>query len=175
MLNIYVQEIQEIGSNELEQLEFLYISYFSDLYKDISSEALGITVPVDEYLQSIFNKTHKALLDKKLNLAFAYLDNELVGCTTSELLEDADIALIRTLPINTLYKQHELAIRHALVQHVLHQYPTAQRVFVMVRKANTVHRDLCIQGGFKLCNEIFEESRYIRAEYNEHYKAYVYE
>ncbi len=175
VLSMYVQKIQEIGSTEIEQLESIFIGYFADLYKDISPQVIGIDMSVDAYLAAIFNKTHKALLDKKLNLAFAYFDTQVVGCTTYELLQDVDSVLIRTLPINILYKHHELAIRNALVQHVLNQYPTTQRVLVMVRTANAVHRDLCMQGGFKLYNEIFEKSKYIKALYNEHYKAYVYE
>ena len=172
---LIVECISEIGSKEVEQLKSIFIGYFADLYKDMSPETVGVDISVDAYLAKIFDKTHKALLDGKLNLAFAYLDTQLAGCTTYELLEDTDSVLIRTLPINTMFRQHELAIRHALVQHVLNQYPSVQRVVVMVRKANTVHRDLCIQDGFKLYNEIFEKSSYIRAEYNEQYKAYVYE
>ncbi len=172
---LIVECISEIGSKEVEQLKSIFIGYFADLYKDMSPETVGVDISVDAYLAKIFDKTHKALLDGKLNLAFAYLDTQLAGCTTYELLEDADSVLIRTLPINTMFRQHELAIRHALVQHVQHQYPAVQRVFVMVRMANIVHRDLCIQGGFRIYNEIFETSAYINKEYSRQYQAYMYE
>ncbi|MGE0009587.1 MAG: hypothetical protein AB7F19_03515 [Candidatus Babeliales bacterium] len=173
--DIRVQEIKEISSNELVQFKAIFIRYFSHLYKEISPATLGVTEPVDAYLARIFAKTRAALGDNKLKLAFAFLGYELVGCTTYELLRDTNTVLIRTLPINILYKEQELMIRNAYVQHVLRQYPEAQKVLVMVRRANTVHRALCEQGGFRLYNEIFEQSKYINSEYSQQYLAYAHE
>ncbi|HLB94136.1 MAG TPA: hypothetical protein VJJ81_02720 [Candidatus Babeliales bacterium] len=172
---IVTSEIQAIRTPDIAQTRAIFITYFTDLYKEQSPAELGIVGPIATYLNNIFIKTEQALLAKRLQLAFAYIANAVVGITTYKLCADGQVILIRTLPISLAYKEQELAIRSALIQHVSKQYSSAQKILVMVRKANIKHAQLCLQGGFKFNNTVFATVDCIKTDYSAcHYDAYVY-
>ncbi len=160
---------------EIKQARELFLRYFTDLYNDKSPQTLQMTVPKNEYLAAIFDKTEKELTnDANLLAFFAYINNQIVGFTFFGPLEDKRIILVRSLPIDLAYKNQELAIRNALICQVKISFPNAEHIIVMVRKANAVHNDLCLQGGFRLDTRIFSASELIRTTYDQQcYNAYI--
>ena len=170
---ITVRRVDVITQSEIIVAESLFINYFAELYKDSSASILGLNKPVEQYLREIFNKTERAFHDGKLFLLFAYLENNIVGMSTYELLENNTI-LIRTLPIDLDYIQQEKDIRTKLIQGIHEKFPSARNVIIMVRKANTVHQDLCVQNGFAQTEQVFDIS-FIKQQYDTtHYYGYLH-
>lgn len=152
----------------------LFIDYFIDLYKGLSLSAIGISCPLDVYLNAIFDKTEIAFNTGDLHASFAYINDNVAGFTAFELLEDTHTILIRTLPINLIYKNKEIAIRSAFIEYACNRFPNIQKTVILVRKANKSHINLCLQMGFMPCDKIFETSSYVKKTYNiEYYNSYV--
>lgn len=174
LLQRNVINIQEIDAEKIEQARAIFISYFTDLYKDTSPETLGIS-NVSTYLKDIFNKTEIALRERTIHGFLAYIDNKPAGFSTCGLLEDPNLLLIRTIPIHLDYKNRELEIRQAFLSYFHQQFPTVQSVVMMVRKANTVHASLCRQAGFKKDSDLLQRSTYLKVTYNpDWYECFVY-
>lgn len=56
----------------------LFITYFTDLYKDLSPENIGINCSLEVYLNTIFDKTNLTFNDGSLYASFAYSSNNIV-------------------------------------------------------------------------------------------------
>jgi len=172
-------KIQEINDNELDseklmQAQQIFVSYFTDLYKDIPPAILGIE-NVPNYLKEIFNKTKIALNERTIRGFLAYIDDEPVGFSTCGLLEDSTMLLLRTMPIHLAYKDKAIEIYNAFLAYSHQQFPTAQSIVMMVRKANVVQASLCRQTGFTKNHEPLKQSTYLKANYSsEWYEAYIY-
>src|SRR5207253_601473 len=131
--------IEEVSQEEaIAQARDLFISYFSELYKEVPSDVLGIA-NVSGYLQAVFNKTVVALKEKAIRGFLGFSDQRPVGFSTCGLLEDRTLLLVRTMAIHLDYKDREVAIRNALLEHMVREFPSAKKIVVMVRKAN-VHQ-----------------------------------
>ena len=92
---------------------------------------------------------------------------------TYELLEDK-IILIRTLPINLDYIQNEKEIRATLIGHIHKQFPSAHNAIIMVRKANNIHQNLCLNNGFEQTELVFNIP-FIKQQYDcNHYYGYMH-
>jgi hypothetical protein len=171
---IKIQEIDPSDTEKIEQARSIFISYFAELYKDMSPETLGIS-NVPTYLKDIFNKTELALKERVIRGFLAYIGNKPAGFSACGLLEDSTLLLIRTIPIHLDYKNRELEIRHAFLSYFHQHFPTAQNVVMMVRKANTAHASLCRQAGFKKDSDLLQRSSYLKATYNpDWYECFVY-
>lgn len=104
----------------------------------------------------------------------AYLGSKIVGFSFFGPIDNAHTIVIRTLPINLAYKEIELAIRQEIIMHAFKKFPEAEKLAMMVRKANKTHEAFCVQANFKKYDQIFEDSVYIRTNYNALiYNAYV--
>jgi hypothetical protein len=165
-MNIIIQRINSHDKDMICSARNLFLHYFLDLYKDLSQENIGITQTTEEYLNAIFDKTEQALMNNTLDAYGAFDNNILIGLSTFNFLEDETSILIRTLPINILYKQYELAIRNMLIQYITKMHTSAKKLVIMVRKANTFHESLCLESGFEKTTEIFDESHYIKHTYD---------
>jgi hypothetical protein len=163
---IFIKKVDPIQQQDIEEARTCFISYFSDLYIGLSPESLGIPESKAAYLAGIFNRTEQALIEKKLHLIFAYIKNHIVGFATYEFLSEEKFVLIRTLPVNLLYKHKELEIRNCLIRHISKQFTDANTIVIMVRKTNSAHQDLCLKAGFKQSNNIFDDSLYIKNAYD---------
>jgi hypothetical protein len=171
--------IREINNNDNSALGLgrtIFMNYFVDLYKNIPEQTLQINGTTQTYLKNIFDKTEQALRQNKELYAFlAYMDQIPVGFSTCGALENPELVLIRTLPINLDHKNIEQEIRLAFMAHVHKKFPSSQQIVIMVRKANKVHEELCYQTGFKQNNDIFNYSAYLRDTYDQQcYNGYVY-
>ncbi len=173
MLDIHEIEQNELDSEKMNLARSIFISYFTDLYKNTPPETLGIAdVPL--YLNGIFDKTEIALKKLEIRGYLAYMNNEPAGFSTCGLLEDSTILLLRTIPVHLQYKGREMEIRNAFLSYFLQQFPTAQSIVMMVRKANSAHASLCLQGGFKKDSGIFNQSNYLKTTYStDWYDPYV--
>lgn len=160
-----IKEIDPFDPEKMGQARSIFTSYFLDLYKDISSEMIGIAnVPL--YLEEIFSKTESALKEGKLRAFFAYVDDGPMGFSTAGLLEDPSILLVRTLPVHLSYKTQEAEIRNAFFVYFRKQFPMAKQIVMMVRKANVHHGSLCLNGGFKKEMGLFASSAYLKTTYS---------
>ncbi len=173
-ISITTQEVDIKKSDDLIKSRMLFIRYFSDLYKNTSASTLGIATEKNDYLSSIFDKNEQLLKSNQaVHAFFAYINNETVGFTMFSQLEDNQLVLVHTLPINNEYKQHELDIRRNLIGCVRDKFPHAEKVIVMVRKANAHHNFLCLAAGMRGNCLIFNESEYINNTYDSQwYNAY---
>lgn len=160
---------------KLEQARKIFIDYFIDLYQDIPALTLGIKTTIPNYLTTIFNGTLLAINEKSLHAYFAYHNDQVVGFSTWNQLENKVYVLLRTLPINIEYKAHELEIRNKFLEHIFITYPDTKKVINMVRKANHVHQDLCLKMKMQEDASCFE-GHYIKKTYDkEHYVGFVYQ
>lgn len=160
-----IKEIDPFDPEKIGQARSLFISYFIDLYKDISPEVIGIAnVPL--YLEEVFSKTESALKKKAIRAFFAYLDHEPMGFSTAGTLEDPSILLVRTMPVHLGYKTQEAEIRSAFFVYFRKQFPMAKQIVMMVRKANAHHGSLCLNGGFKKEGGLFASSAYLKTTYS---------
>lgn len=168
-----IKEFDPFDSEKMSQARSLFISYFMDLYKDISPEAIGIAnVPL--YLEEIFSKTEIALKEGRIRAFFAYIDHEPVGFSTAGALEDPSILLVRTMPIHLGLKTQEAEIRNAFFSYFQENFPKAKQIVMMVRKANAHHGSLCLQAGFKKEKDLFARSAYLKTTYSSDvYDSYV--
>lgn len=172
-MQFLIREITH-DSYALQQGRLIFINYFQDLYKDISPETLGVKGDVSNYLRNIFDKTEHALGDDALKACGIYLENTLVGFTTYEIVEDIQMTLIRTWPVDLAFKEEELNIRETFIQYIKNKHPNMRNILILIRKANIVHQTLCLQSEFIECDEIFEQSPFIRAAYDSTwYKGYI--
>lgn len=176
-MNITIQELLAHETEKIKTARALFLNYFNHLYQHIPETTLGIASTTHMYLNSIFDTTEAALAcNAKLFAAFAYSNDTIVGFAVFGPLERAETILIRTLPIALAHEDKELDIRTSFVRYVYKKFPQTETVIIMVRKANTVHNNLCISGGFFLDASIFEQSPYIQKTYNAaHYNGYVHQ
>jgi hypothetical protein len=121
---ITVQDVNTITPSDIVVAESIFTQYFMNLYKNTAPEMLGLNKSIALYLEEIFNKTKQAFCDGSLLLSFAYLENNIVGMGTYELLE-GNIVLIRTLPIDFDYICNEQEIRAKLIEHIYERFSLA--------------------------------------------------
>jgi hypothetical protein len=175
MQNIAILEIQtQLQSPGLKEGREIFLCYFTDLYRDISPQTLGLSSETKSYLNTIFDRTEERFNKNELQACLALQEDAILGFSTYSFLADANAVLVHTLPINLSYINNEQDIRNAFVEYARKQFPRAESVVIMVRKANSVHEALCFDGGFKQDNTIFAKSEYLKKTYDaQHYNAYV--
>ncbi len=177
-MNIIFQEVSKavVPSPDFTLARNLFVQYFLDLYQGMSPTTVGIASDIPVYLEKVFDGTEQALQNNSALRAFlAYHGDDVVGFTVFGPLEDAQTILVRTLPINLAYKDHELTLRVAMIEQVRVCCPAAKRVIIMVRKANVHHMNLCLQQGCVKDDMVFTNSEYIGNTYDSiHYDGLVY-
>ena len=165
MLN--VREIPKTDIHLLDYAQDIFITYFTDLYKGNSIDQLQMSTEVQAYLDTIFEKEKNNFInDSNLFACLAHLDNKIVGFSFFGPIDNSNTILIRTLPINLAYKDIELAIRQEIIMHAFKKFPKIEKTAIMVRKANKTHESFCMQANFKKYNQIYEDSLYIKTNYN---------
>ncbi len=154
----------QASEHEFETARRIFVDYFSQKYKDIPSDKLGIQ-NVSTYLDSIFDKTLHALKHENLSAFFAYLDDTVVGFATFGPLEQEQNILLRTIPVHLEYEHAKRDIRLSFVNHIRVKYPKAQKVILMVRPANISYTKFCAESDFNRENELFDTSAYLAKTY----------
>lgn len=166
-MNILIQSIDKENKALINAAQSIFMAYFLNLYGDMSSKKIGIDTHISEYLNSIFEKEKSIFLnDPKLYACAAYVENKLAGFSFFGPLENEQIILLRTLPIDLIHKDREFDIRTHILSYIQSLFPSAHQIIIMVRKANKKHEQFCLRAGFKTCTDIFERSTYIQRSYS---------
>jgi hypothetical protein len=149
----------------IDQGREIFITYFTDLYKNISPTELGIT-DLDNYLDSIFEKTRLAIEQGTVHAFLLYTDGQPAGFAACSLLENSAVILIHTLPINLHYNHQAQEIRQHFFMHMQKRFSTAKAAIMLVRKANQAYRSFCETAGFIKNNQLFDHLEYVQKTYN---------
>jgi hypothetical protein len=174
-IDIYQLTQKDIRSPLLQEGRRIFLSYFIDIYKDVSPSQIGLDEDLSTYLEKIFASTQKELLENSNLKSFvAYDTHQIVGFSTANMLSDKQL-LIRTLPVDVRYRERELEIRDAFFSHFHSIFSSAECFIMMVRRSNGLQTRYCIEQNFESDESLFNVS-YIDKTYDKkHYVAFSYQ
>ncbi len=173
-MNIVIQE--SLLSHEIiAQMRTIFMSYFMNLYQNMPATISQINGNLEEYLLAIFDKNIAAINAQQRNASFAFIEQNMCGFALHELLPQSTTILLCTLPVHPQFHENEPHVREKLIKHIGTRYPQATKIVTMIRHANSLQRDLCLQMGFTLYNEIFGNVPDIKEHYQLNcYNGYMY-
>ena len=148
---------------ELQQACQLFMTYFINLYKSIPTAHLGLN-NIEGHLNKIWSATLASIEQGELYIWGAYSQEQLVAVVTFNLLE-ANIILLRTLPIQPMDEDKVYEIRTTLLNAIHQRYPDRDTIVLLIRKANESYRLFCEKAGFIEDPSSFNHP-YIHQNYN---------